>query len=283
MSKKKRSKRKLEPLLFADPNRDPNMRWFTQFDCCDPFLAFGADGKRIGLTHGLEFGRMKKESCLNVVEEWSAVTAEIFQGKKKKKKKKKKGKKVRAPGLPELVAYLQKKYDIDGFRVGRDFRAGLLEQLRDEGIHVEISDGPMFPERAIKSRSEVAKLKAANASAAAGHAAVRAALRKSTIGRNGLLKFEGKTLTAERLRHAVDVACLKTGGINNLTCIVAPGDQATDCHCVGSGPIKANELIVVDIFPKIAATGYYGDMTRTYLKGKAKRPTAWPSRPSKKA
>jgi deoxyribodipyrimidine photolyase-like uncharacterized protein len=30
-----------------------------------------------------------------------------------------------------------------------------------------------------------------------------------------------------------------------------------------------DELIVVDIFPRVTDTGYYGDMTRTFLKGKA--------------
>ena len=51
--------------------------------------------------------------------------------------------------------------------------------------------------------------------------------------------------------------------------IAAAGDQAVDCHCSGSGPIAANVLIVVDIFPRMSTSGYYGDMTRTYLKGRA--------------
>ena len=46
------------------------------------------------------------------------------------------------------------------------------------------------------------------------------------------------------------------------------GDQACDPHHHGSGPLKANELIIVDIFPRVEASGYHGDMTRTFLKGK---------------
>jgi Xaa-Pro aminopeptidase len=38
---------------------------------------------------------------------------------------------------------------------------------------------------------------------------------------------------------------------------------------VGHGPLPANELIIIDIFPRVQKTGYYGDMTRTYLKGQA--------------
>ena len=50
--------------------------------------------------------------------------------------------------------------------------------------------------------------------------------------------------------------------------IIAGGVQATDPHCQGYGPIKANELIICDIFPRLKSTGYYADMTRTFLKGK---------------
>jgi len=35
------------------------------------------------------------------------------------------------------------------------------------------------------------------------------------------------------------------------------------------GPLKANSLIIVDIFPRSAATGYFGDLTRTVLRGRA--------------
>jgi len=31
--------------------------------------------------------------------------------------------------------------------------------------------------------------------------------------------------------------------------------------------LRAGELIIVDIFPRVVATGYHGDMTRTFLKG----------------
>lgn len=276
MSKKKK-KLTLEPLLFASPDSDGNMQWFTRFHCCDPFLSFGCQGKRIGLTHVLEFGRMKKESRLNSVELIPTVQEEITRGKKAKKskgknkdkKKDKKSKKAKAPRLAAMIKHLQKKYSIDGFKVARNFPAGLLLELKDLGVYVEVVDGKLFPERAVKTRAEVGHLTAGNTAAAAGHAAVRRILRASEISRGGVLKFEGKTVTSESLRHAINMACLEKGGVNNLTCIVAPGDQAVDCHCVGSGPIKANELIVVDIFPRIAATGYYGDMTRTYLKGTA--------------
>jgi Xaa-Pro aminopeptidase len=50
---------------------------------------------------------------------------------------------------------------------------------------------------------------------------------------------------------------------------VAGGDQACDPHERGYGPLKANSLIILDIFPRVAATGYFGDLTRTVVRGRA--------------
>ena len=51
--------------------------------------------------------------------------------------------------------------------------------------------------------------------------------------------------------------------------IIACGIQCAAPHNIGSGPVKAGEPVVADIFPRSDASGYWGDMTRTFLKGKA--------------
>ena len=51
--------------------------------------------------------------------------------------------------------------------------------------------------------------------------------------------------------------------------IVACGADGADPHDRGSGPLDAEESIVVDIFPRDKETGYHADMTRTFLKGEA--------------
>jgi Xaa-Pro aminopeptidase len=50
--------------------------------------------------------------------------------------------------------------------------------------------------------------------------------------------------------------------------IVAGGEQACDPHQRGSGQLFAGQLIILDVFPRHVATGYFGDLTRTVLKGK---------------
>jgi len=70
------------------------------------------------------------------------------------------------------------------------------------------------------------------------------------------------------LRAEIDSTILRAGGIPTGT-IVAGGDQACDPHERGFGPLYANSLIILDVFPRAAKTGYFGDMTRTVLRGRA--------------
>src|SRR5438270_13928370 len=93
-------------------------------------------------------------------------------------------------------------------------------------------------------------------------------LKASKPGAGKRLRWNGKTLTSEVLRAEIDSAILRAGGTPAGT-IVAGGDQACDPHERGSGPLRANSLIILDIFPRDAKTGYYGDMTRTVVKGRA--------------
>jgi Xaa-Pro aminopeptidase len=82
------------------------------------------------------------------------------------------------------------------------------------------------------------------------------------------LIWSGKPLTSELLRAEIDTAILRAAGLPANT-IVAGGDQACDPHERGHGPLFANSLIILDIFPRDAASGYFGDMTRTVVRGRA--------------
>jgi len=50
--------------------------------------------------------------------------------------------------------------------------------------------------------------------------------------------------------------------------IVACGTQACDPHECGHGPLYADEPIIIDVFPRSQKTGYFGDITRTVVKGR---------------
>src|SRR5204863_5557776 len=93
-------------------------------------------------------------------------------------------------------------------------------------------------------------------------------LKASKPGAGKRLRWNGKALTSEVLRAEIDSTILRAGGIPTGT-IVAGGDQACDPHERGYGPLFADSLIIFDIFPRDAKSGYWGDMTRTVVRGRA--------------
>jgi len=247
-------------MLFHACSGDPDMLYFSRFHASDPYLAFTHGNKKIGLAVPMEYARMENESAFDEV----LLLSELRDGAVKRFK-------LPKGPLPDdsyVVRHLAKLYDIREFYVGSRFPAGLAFKLKNAGLKITVAEnGDFLPERLCKTADEVEALRKGNRASAAGHRAVAKTLTESKI-RNGVLVHQGRVLTSERLREIISMATL-AGGAVALDTIAAFGDQACDCHNAGEGPIRANELIVVDIFPRRIDDGYWGDMTRTFLKGTA--------------
>lgn len=234
------------------------MLYFGRFDVPDPFIAFGVRGRKIAVLSALEFGRAKKSSGFDRVlplEPWLKKAQAAFPQARPR------------AGAAEVIALLARAHGLRGFAVPEDFPAGLLDRLRRLGLKITVTPGAFFPEREIKSAAEAAAIREGNRCSALGLAAARRMLRASKI-RGNRLWHRGELLTSERLKTTIETACL-LGGAVSLNTIAAGGDQACDPHERGSGPLRPHELIIVDIFPRVTATGYHGDMTRTFLRGRA--------------
>lgn len=80
--------------------------------------------------------------------------------------------------------------------------------------------------------------------------------------------YRNAPLTSERLRGIIGTAVLQAGGLAANT-IVASGPQTCDPHERGHGVLRAGEPIILDVFPRSQKTGYFGDITRTVVKGRA--------------
>lgn len=83
---------------------------------------------------------------------------------------------------------------------------------------------------------------------------------------DGVLLVDGQPLTSERLRAAIDVFLLERGYANPSS-IVAGGPSGGDCHELGSGELRTEQPVIIDIFPRNRQTLYYGDCTRTVVHG----------------
>lgn len=242
-------------LFFTDTHRSADLRYFGGFEVHDPFIALQVGNKRIGVLNALEFGRGLKESTFDEIIPLEELTAAAEKAG------------VGQPGPADQIVALAQKLKIKSFDVPGEFPSFLLVKLLDQGLDISVIDGPVFPGRECKSDEEAEFIRQGNRCSAAGFAIAEKMLRASTIKGNRLV-LDGKTLTSERVRFAIEVACLEKGAIAADT-IVAGGDQACDPHCRGSGPLRPNDLIIFDIFPRVTSSGYFGDMTRTFLRGTA--------------
>lgn len=242
-------------LLYTDSEKNPDMLYLGRFFVPDPFVAFAFKGKKYALLSALEIGRGKKESSFDVL-----LSLETVRSQAQKLLK------VKEPGIEHCIQFLAKDLKISSFELHPEVPAWLMQRLQELKVSVSVGKAPFFPESLIKSEEEAKAIAKANEISAAGIRAAQQALEKAEI-KSRKLYLDGKLLTSERMRYLVEVACLEAGGYGG--CIVAGGNQACDPHCIGSGPLRPNELIIVDVFPRDKKTGYYGDMTRTFLKGTA--------------
>jgi len=251
-------------LMMATPAKNADLRWFGGFHASDPFPAFSVGRSRVGLLPGMEVGRAKAESAFDEVLNLTAIIADLRKTNPK-------------AGVADAIVFAALGRGVQRFRVPADFPVGLFQRLRELGLVLhavgaqqnERGAPELFPQRQAKSKAELAGVRAGNVAAAAGFTAVERILAESRADKKGALRWKGRTLTAEILKEEAQVAILRKGALCDIGLIIAPGDQAVDCHCSGSGPVRANELIVCDIYPRHVASSQYGDMTRTYLKGNA--------------
>jgi len=245
-------------LLYAASDTSADSLYLAGVFIPDPYLAIIAGKKSYAVVSQLEYGRVAKQSkfdevmLLETIREKAAENLQI---------------QVKEVGAGELMVYFAQRFAVKRIEVPADFPAIYYAKLFEAGYRVEIVAGDFFPKRLKKTAPEARAIKKGNAASAAGIRAAEAVLRAATIEENRIV-YEGHPLTSERLRSIIDQACLEKGATASHT-IVAGGRQACDPHEVGRGALRPNELIIIDVFPRVQKTGYHGDMTRTFLKGKA--------------
>jgi Xaa-Pro aminopeptidase len=239
-------------LLYAASEHDADMLYATRFFVPDAFLWWSFAGRTNAVLSPLEIGRARRQARIDRI--WAA---EDFLPPSAKER-----------DAAALIAAVARRSGFRRIKVSSHFPAGLMEKLKRKGLKIEVADGLFFPERMIKRAEEIKALERGVRLAEEGLARGLEILKTSRKGRGRVLRWAGKPLTSERLRGEIDAAIIRQGGLPAGT-IVAGGDQACDPHDRGSGVLRANEAIILDIFPRDQRSGYYGDLTRTVVRGRA--------------
>ncbi len=243
-------------LIVAASETDADMLYATRFFAPDPFIFLEQNGKRTLVLSDLEIDRGRKQAEADEFLPYSVFEKEV-QGKSSK-----------APAYEKVLAHFLAKKKVRSAVVPANFPLGYARELESKKIRVQPSNGLFWPAREAKSEPELRLMRKALEITEAGMARGIAVLKRSKPGKGQKLEWSGQVLTSELLRAEIDTAVLRAGGLPANT-IVAGGDQACDPHERGHGPLKANSLIILDIFPRAAASGYYGDLTRTVVRGSA--------------
>ncbi len=258
MAKKKTHTRKpLTRLIIAAPERDANLFWATGFLAPDPVIFIEHRGRRYLILNDLELDRGKKQARVHRVLSYSQLEKQISGGNKQR------------PRMSEVVATFLKKLGARTVAVPYDFPLAYADALKKQKLNPLTLEDPFYSERLLKAPKEKAAIKKTLRHVSEAIQEAYRVLRQSKIRGNKIF-WRGKVLTSETIREIIHFSLMKNNCLGQHT-IVACGYQGVDPHCEGSGPLRPHQPIIMDVFPKSMESQYFGDMTRTVVKGKASK------------
>lgn len=240
-------------VLVGNAASSPDVAYATGFRAPDD-IAFVRSGGEFLLVSPLEFGRASRIAGARGIR---VLTPDSLKVPKRRR------------GDPaEWVVRLLRREGVRRVTVSRSLPYGVGKQLERAGIRVALAAEPLFPERARKRPDELKKIQESQQAAVIGMRRAVDMIARSEIDGANRLRLRGRVLTSEAVRREIARALFE----QDCFCaeiIVAGGAQAVDPHEQGSGPLRAHEPIVIDIFPQHLVHGYWGDLTRTVVRGQA--------------
>jgi Xaa-Pro aminopeptidase len=244
-------------LLFGESYHHPNIFYRSGFLAPDPVVLVDNGGDDTTLwTSKLEEGRARKQATVGRVR----CSEELGLSEMLKKA----GSEQDAWSL--LLQAVCKEHGLNAVDVESDFPVLYADTLRLADVDVRPRADLYRRERRIKTPPE---LQAIEQTENAGMEALQRAIdviAQADIGSDGLLYRDGKPLSGDDLIFTVESRLLELGCTTNGS-ICAGGPDSADPHKDTSVVLRVGLPIVLDIFPFHKTTRYWGDMTRTVVRG----------------
>lgn len=244
-------------LIIGASETDANLFYATHFFAPDPFVYIEKDGTTYVMVSDLELDRARSEARVDQVvaqSEWMKKAEEL--GKEERR-------------LLDALDLLLKELGVSSLLVPGSLAVEHADGLRQRGYEVQVKSAPFFEGRLVKSSEEVEEITRVLKLTEAALDEAISEIRDAKVANDGsLLGADGAPLTSEEVRRIVSRRLIDQECLAAHT-IVAGGEQAIDPHEQGSGPLRAGEPIILDVFPRCQRTGYYADITRTVIKGQA--------------
>jgi Xaa-Pro aminopeptidase len=172
----------------------------------------------------------------------------------------------RETATAQAAAECVRRAGIRRVRADRSLPLIFVDMLRQAEIAVEYDPDLGVIDRRAKDDQEIAWIRESQSATEDAMEMACRLVARAGVAKDATLIHEGETLTAERVRAAIDHWLLDRGYVN-APAIVAGGREGADCHNVGSGPLRTGEPVIIDIFPRNRRTLYHGDCTRTVVHG----------------
>lgn len=239
-------------MLVGSTDAFPSIEYASGFKAPDPVVFLKSGQGNYLVVPRMEYGRASRTD--KPVRVFTPEDLEL-QGRERSR-------------IEDWSLHLLKRVKIRAIVVPPFFPFGVARHLQKHGIQVTIGEKNLFPERSVKSTDEIRKIRESQQAAVIAMRAAIAHITASDIDSAGCLRSRGRIITSESVRELV-VRILLEHNCLGRDVIIAGGPHAADPHETGTGPLRAGETIVMDIFPKHMTHGYWGDLTRTIVKGTA--------------
>jgi Xaa-Pro aminopeptidase len=238
----------------------PDIYWLTGFRSPDPITYVKNRGEEpVVATFFNTLERVLKESRIRRTHDLS----EIYIGLMKE------GKSAR-DNIDAFVKDAMKKV-FTGKVVGvpDHFPAEQLVIIQKMGYEVKVVPELLRDARATKSAAEIDAIKKAGDATVGGITKLLDMVKDSEIGPNKTLMYAGEALTVGRMKLALEHFLLDHAAEAAMDTILAVGKKAFDWHYLGApdDELKAEEPIILDVFPRLKQERYVADVTRTFVKG----------------
>ncbi|SRR5579875_968138 len=240
-------------LIIASTEISADLLYRTRFFVPDPIIFIEHRGKKLIILSDLELDRGKEESDVDEVLSLSEYRKKLPSRKRKR------------AGFTDIVNLVFRERGIKSALVPGDFPIKYADELRNLGYRIRYKEGLFFEERLKKTPEEVRFISDSLRKTERAMGRAIEMISSSKI-RDGKLFLNGSPLTSEMVRGEINSE-LSRLGCTALNTIVACGIHSSMPHNRGEGPLLANQPIVIDIFPRSQESGYFGDMTRTVVKG----------------
>lgn len=175
----------------------------------------------------------------------------------------------RETAVAQSVAECLRRSGVAAICVDRTLPASFLAQLAAAAMTVWYDDQLGVTDRRCKSPAEQRALRQAQAVTEQVMQIICSRIARAEAGTDGVLSYDGETLTSERLRKLASMLFLERGFSMSHGAIVAGPPEAGDCHHSGTGPLHTGTPVIVDLFPRDEQTRFHGDCTRTVVHGTA--------------